>query len=93
MLAAFVGKYVGCGLVVRAQGYSWRHASAVDGLMNARGLMILIFINIGLAYELVTPDMFAILPGTRCQPAATVTAGRFPARCRPDDHRLGSQGE
>jgi Kef-type K+ transport system membrane component KefB len=61
MLAAFAGKYLGCGLVVRAQGYSWRYASAVGGLMNARGLMILIFINIGLAYELVTPEMFAIL--------------------------------
>lgn len=61
MLAAFAGKYLGCGLVVRAQGYSWRYASAVGGLMNARGLMILIFINIGLAYGLVTPEMFAIL--------------------------------
>ncbi|MEU7476636.1 cation:proton antiporter [Lentzea sp. NPDC042327] len=61
VLAAFVGKYLGCGLVVRAQGYSWRYASAVGGLMNARGLMILIFINIGLAYNLVTPEMFAIL--------------------------------
>ena len=61
MLAAFAGKYLGCGLVVRAQGYSWRYASAVGGLMNARGLMILIFINIGLAYDLVTPEMFAIL--------------------------------
>ncbi|MGW6928731.1 cation:proton antiporter domain-containing protein [Lentzea sp. NPDC054927] len=61
MLAAFAGKYLGCGLVVRAQGFSWRYASAVGGLMNARGLMILIFINIGLAYDLVTPEMFAIL--------------------------------
>ncbi|NGY64624.1 hypothetical protein G7043_37505 [Lentzea sp. NEAU-D13] len=61
MLAAFAGKYLGCGLVVRAQGYTWRYASAVGGLMNARGLMILIFINIGLAYGLVTPEMFAIL--------------------------------
>ncbi len=61
MLAAFAGKYLGCAGVVRAQGYSWRYASAVGGLMNARGLMILIFINIGLAYEMITPAVFSIL--------------------------------
>lgn len=74
MLVAFVGKYVGCGLVVRAQGYSWRYASAVGGLMNARGLMILIFINIGLAYNLVTPEMFAILVAV----AIVTTAAAMP---------------
>lgn len=61
MLAAFAGKYLGCAIVVRAQGFSWRHASAVGGLMNARGLMILVFINIGLAHGIVTPKLFAIL--------------------------------
>ncbi|MFJ5991708.1 cation:proton antiporter [Lentzea sp. NPDC092896] len=74
MLAAFAGKYLGCGLVVRAQGYSWRYASAVGGLMNARGLMILIFINIGLAYDLVTPEMFAILVAV----AIVTTAAAMP---------------
>ncbi|TDV47991.1 cation:proton antiporter [Actinophytocola oryzae] len=61
MLAAFAGKYLGCASVVRLQGFSWRYASAVGGLMNARGLMILIFINIGLAHDMVTPELFAIL--------------------------------
>lgn len=58
---AFAGKYLGCGLTVRAQGFSWRHASAVGGLMNARGLMILIFINVGLAYHIIGSEMFAVL--------------------------------
>lgn len=61
MVAAFAGKYLGCAAVVRGQGFSWRYASAVGGLMNARGLMILIFINIGLAHNMVTPELFAIL--------------------------------
>jgi Kef-type K+ transport system membrane component KefB len=61
LVAAVVGKYVGCGLTVRLQGFSWRYASAVGGLMNARGLMILIFINIGLTYHLITPAVFAML--------------------------------
>ncbi|MET9225884.1 cation:proton antiporter [Lentzea sp. NPDC003310] len=83
MLAAFAGKYLGCGLVVRAQGYSWRYASAVGGLMNARGLMILIFINIGLAYDLVTPEMFAILVAV----AIVTTAAAMPIyRASLPDH-------
>lgn len=61
MAVAFAGKYLGCAVVVRAQGFSWRYASAVGGLMNARGLMILIFINIGLAHQMVTPELFTIL--------------------------------
>ncbi|SER73213.1 cation:proton antiporter [Lentzea albida] len=83
MLAAFAGKYLGCGLVVKAQGYSWRYASAVGGLMNARGLMILIFINIGLAYDLVTPEMFAILVAV----AIVTTAAAMPIyRASLPDH-------
>jgi Kef-type K+ transport system membrane component KefB len=58
---AFIGKYVGCGLMVRAQGFSWRYASAIGGLMNARGLMILIFINVGLAYNVIATELFSIL--------------------------------
>ncbi|MEV6236029.1 cation:proton antiporter [Lentzea sp. NPDC051838] len=83
MLAAFAGKYLGCGLVVKAQGYSWRYASAVGGLMNARGLMILIFINIGLAYGLVTSEMFAILVAV----AIVTTAAAMPIyRASLPDH-------
>jgi Kef-type K+ transport system membrane component KefB len=61
MLVAFAGKYAGCTITLRVQGMSWRYASAIGGLMNARGLMLLIFINIGLAYGLVTPELFAML--------------------------------
>ncbi|MFD9697747.1 cation:proton antiporter [Lentzea sp. NPDC059081] len=83
MLVAFIGKYVGCGVVVKMQGYSWRYASAVGGLMNARGLMILIFINIGLAYDLVTPEMFAILVAV----AIVTTAAAMPIyRASLPDH-------
>ncbi|GAB3440376.1 cation:proton antiporter [Actinophytocola sediminis] len=74
MAAAFAGKYLGCAAVVRLQGFSWRYASAVGGLMNARGLMILIFINIGLAHDLVTPELFAILVAV----AIVTTAAAMP---------------
>jgi K+:H+ antiporter len=74
MAVAFAGKYLGCAAVVRVQGFSWRYASAVGGLMNARGLMILIFINIGLAYDMVTPELFAILVAV----AIVTTAAAMP---------------
>ncbi|MQA79835.1 MAG: hypothetical protein GEV10_15365 [Streptosporangiales bacterium] len=61
MLVAFVGKYVGCALVVRLHGFSWRHASAVGALMNARGVMILIFINVGLGQGVIGPPLFTML--------------------------------
>ncbi|MFC7817462.1 cation:proton antiporter [Streptomyces sp. NPDC057367] len=61
LLAGFVGKYFGCGLAVRSIGLSWRESFAVGGLMNARGLMILIFINVGLAQNMITQEVFSML--------------------------------
>ncbi|MFI7672094.1 cation:proton antiporter [Actinophytocola sp. NPDC049390] len=61
LVVAVVGKYTGCALVARWQGSSWREASAIGALMNARGLMILVFINIGLSYGLISTELFAIL--------------------------------
>jgi len=61
LVVAFVGKYVGCALAVRLHGFSWRHASAVGALMNARGVMLLIFINVGLAQGVIGQQLFTIL--------------------------------
>ncbi|RFS84912.1 hypothetical protein D0T12_15510 [Actinomadura spongiicola] len=59
--AGFCGKYFGCALAMRGLGFGWRDSYAVGGLMNARGLMILIFINIGLAQGMITRELFAML--------------------------------
>ncbi|MET9764388.1 cation:proton antiporter [Streptomyces sp. NPDC006372] len=61
LAAGFVGKYFGCALGMRATGFSWRESWAVGGLMNARGMMILIFINIGLEQGMITQDVFSML--------------------------------
>ncbi|WP_431990645.1 cation:proton antiporter [Streptomyces albogriseolus] len=61
LAAGFAGKYFGCAFAMKAAGFSWRESYAVGGLMNARGLMILIFINIGLAQEMITQDVFSLL--------------------------------
>ncbi|MFB4275828.1 cation:proton antiporter [Nonomuraea sp. MTCD27] len=61
LLAGFAGKYFGCSLAMRGLGFGRRESYAVGALMNARGLMILIFINIGLAQGMITQELFAML--------------------------------
>ncbi|GAA2202854.1 cation:proton antiporter [Streptomyces bangladeshensis] len=61
LAAAVAGKYTGCALAMRSIGFSWRESWAVGGLMNARGLMILIFINVGLAERIISRDVFSLL--------------------------------
>ncbi|MEO6245409.1 MAG: cation:proton antiporter [Opitutaceae bacterium] len=61
MLAAVGGKGVACWLASRATGLSNREALGIGVLMNARGLMELIIINIGLQRGIITPALFATL--------------------------------
>ncbi|MFN7137704.1 MAG: cation:proton antiporter [Limisphaerales bacterium] len=61
MIAAVGGKGVACWLAARATGVSNREALGIGTLMNARGLMELIIINIGLQRGIITPALFATL--------------------------------
>ena len=61
LLAAIAGKGVACWLAARATGVSNREALGIGTLMNARGLMELIIINIGLQRGIISPALFATL--------------------------------
>ena len=61
LLASFFGKFVACWAAARATGENNRDALAIGALMNARGLMELILINIGLQAGVIEPGMFSIL--------------------------------
>lgn len=61
MAAAILGKGVACWLAARATGIANREALGIGALMNARGLMELIIINIGLQRGIITPELFATL--------------------------------
>jgi Kef-type K+ transport system membrane component KefB len=74
LLVGFAGKYFGCSLSMRGLGFGWRESYAVGALMNARGLMILIFINIGLGQGMITQELFAMLVLV----AVITTAGALP---------------
>lgn len=61
LVAAIVGKAVACYLAARWHGESHKEAMAIGTLMNARGLMELIILNIGLQRGIIEPALFAIL--------------------------------
>lgn len=59
--AACVGKFGGSALAARLTGNSWRESAALGILMNTRGLMELIVLNIGLDLKVISPTLFAML--------------------------------
>ena len=61
LVAAVAGKMGACYLAARACGESHRDGLGVGALMNARGLMELIILNIGLERGLITPTLFTIM--------------------------------
>jgi Kef-type K+ transport system membrane component KefB len=61
LLAAIGGKGAACWLAARLNGETNRTALAVGTLMNARGLMELIILNIGLQKGIIQPALFSIM--------------------------------
>jgi Kef-type K+ transport system membrane component KefB len=60
-VAACLGKGVACWLAARLNGVSQSEALGIGTLMNARGMMELILLNIGRDRGLITPTLFTIL--------------------------------
>ncbi len=61
LAAAIIGKGVACYLAARATGLPHRDSLGIGTLMNARGLMELIIINIGLQRGIISEGLFATL--------------------------------
>ncbi len=61
LAAATVGKAGACWLAARASGRSSQESAAIGFLMNARGLMELIILNMGLSHGLITPTLFTMM--------------------------------
>jgi Kef-type K+ transport system membrane component KefB len=60
-LVATAGKLGGTALAARLTGTGWRPAVALGLLMNTRGLMELIVLNLGLDLGVITPKVFTML--------------------------------
>jgi Kef-type K+ transport system membrane component KefB len=61
IVAASVGKFGGTLAAARLAGLDWRTSSSLGILMNTRGLMELIVLNIGLDLGVITPTLFAMM--------------------------------
>ena len=61
ILVATLGKFGGTLLAARYAGESWRDAGILGTLMNTRGLMELIVLNIGLDLGVISPTLFAMM--------------------------------
>jgi len=61
VVLSVAGKGVACLLAARLSGEAWRESAAIGVLMNARGLMELIILNIGLQRGVITPTLFTIM--------------------------------
>jgi Kef-type K+ transport system membrane component KefB len=82
LAAAIAGKILGGAIGARLAGYRWRTALAVGSLMNARALMELIVMKVGLDAGVIGKDLFtmlmvmAILTTFMTGPLLTLFAGR-----------------
>jgi Kef-type K+ transport system membrane component KefB len=61
VLIACAGKVGGSAVAARLSGLGWRDAASLGVLMNTRGLMELIVLNIGLELKIISPALFAML--------------------------------
>jgi Kef-type K+ transport system membrane component KefB/nucleotide-binding universal stress UspA family protein len=61
ILVACLGKFGGSTLAARVMGIGWRDASTIGVLMNTRGLMELIVLNIGLDLGVIGPKLFTMM--------------------------------
>ncbi len=61
ILVATLGKFGGTLTAGRLTGYGWRDAAALGVLMNTRGLMELIVLNLGLDLGVISPTLFAMM--------------------------------
>ena len=61
VVVAVAGKLAGCGLAARASGFTWKESGIIGAMMNTRGLMALLAINIGYQLGVVPRSLFCIL--------------------------------
>src|SRR5262245_28465768 len=61
VLVAVAGKFGGAAFAARAVGMPWRDAATLGALMNTRGLMELVMLNIGLEIGVISPALFTMM--------------------------------
>jgi Kef-type K+ transport system membrane component KefB len=58
---AVAGKFIGSSLAAKITGQSWKDSLSIGALMNTRGLMELIVLNIGYDLGILKPEIFTMM--------------------------------
>lgn len=58
---AVAGKFIGSTVPARLMGQPWRESMAIGALMNTRGLMELVILNIGLELDILSDSLFSMM--------------------------------
>lgn len=61
ILVAVTGKFAGGAIASRFTGQSWKNSLIIGALMNTRGLIELVALNIGYDIGILSPEIFTIL--------------------------------
>lgn len=61
LILAVTGKLMGSAIAARLSGFDWRESLSIGALMNTRGLMELIVLNIGLDLGVLRPEIFTMM--------------------------------
>ncbi len=61
ILVAVAGKFLGSAFAARFTGQSWRDSFTIGALMNTRGLMELVVLNIGYDLGILTTEVFTMM--------------------------------
>lgn len=61
ILVAITGKFVGSALAAKFVGQNWKDSLTIGALMNTRGLIELVVLNIGYDLGILTPTVFSML--------------------------------
>ena len=61
ILVAVTGKFFGSAIAARFVGQTWKDSLSIGALMNTRGLMELVVLNIGYDLGVLTPEVFAMM--------------------------------
>ncbi|MCZ8341695.1 MAG: cation:proton antiporter [Leptospira sp.] len=60
ILVAVVGKFLGSAIAAKIAGSNWEDSLSIGALMNTRGLMELVVLNIGYDLGILSPEIFAV---------------------------------
>ncbi|HET6558165.1 MAG TPA: cation:proton antiporter [Prolixibacteraceae bacterium] len=61
ILVAVAGKFAGSAFAAKFVGQDWRNSLSIGALMNTRGLMELVVLNIGYDLGVLSPEIFSMM--------------------------------